>query len=406
MEASRTHSHPGIVVALSWWLTRLGLLLILVLVEPRIINDVTYYSLSAEANGAFSMPEYPAAANLIAWSLHGLEVLTTLPFQLWFIALALIVDAAFTRALHRTGPDRWPVNVWLGGAFLLGPLLVCRLDVLPAVAVGAALLAHARPRASISALACGAVVKVWPAVLVPVMVVSSRRPGAAVSWSAVWAAAITFVGVAMAGVGGLLDPLTNQATRGLQIESVLATPVLLYRAINPSAYAVEFAASKSWEISGPGVDMAQTLGSLLVMLAAIGTVTLIGALVALRLRGHAIEIEAVVWVSLTIVLSMMVTSRVLSPQYVLWLLAPTAAGLALAPRGSLRRFAVGVAATSALTHLLYPALYGWLLNFSTPGTVLATLALATRNVALVALMAVAARKAIAVSRVALATPRR
>jgi hypothetical protein len=104
---------------------------------------------------------------------------------------------------------------------------------------------------------------------------------------------------------------------------------------------------------------------------------------AFRLRDR-LPMDGVVWLSLAAVTGFVVTGKVLSPQYLLWLLPAAAAGLVVAgdayPR--LLRWCGVLLAATALTQLVFPTLYRGLV-FEDASSGWAVLVLAVRNVLLV-----------------------
>jgi len=193
--------------------------------------------------------------------------------------------------------------------------------------------------------------------------------------------------VAVAGWARLLSPLTYQAERGLQIESVAATPVMTAWWLVPGRWTVFYAPSKAFEITGPGVEMllaASTLATLLYVVA----LGLAGwRLWQVRDRAGA---ATVVWWTLAAVTGFVVTGKVLSPQYLLWLLPVAAAGLVVADGRVLRSWTVGLLVASALTQVVFPTTYGAITTGLGAPPWVPVVALVARNVLMIQLLAVAA----------------
>jgi len=110
-------------------------------------------------------------------------------------------------------------------------------------------------------------------------------------------------------------------------------------------------------------------------------------------RGREVDLETVAWLALTAVSAFMVTSKVLSPQYLLWLLPLAAAAVALGGSRALRVWAAVLLAATAATQLVFPELYGHLLVHDGL-TGWAVLALVVRNLLMVWLLASAATHAV------------
>ena len=56
------------------------------------------------------------------------------------------------------------------------------------------------------------------------------------------------------GASRLFSPLTWQSGRGLQIESVWATPLMVARAFDPARWTVRYSTFQAYEVFGPGVS--------------------------------------------------------------------------------------------------------------------------------------------------------
>jgi hypothetical protein len=186
----------------------------------------------------------------------------------------------------------------------------------------------------------------------------------------------------LAGWGRLISPLTFQGGRGLQIESVAATPAMLGWAVAPGEYTVSYASTHAFEVTGPGVPALVHASTVLTI-----AVAAVLAVLWLRLWRTGAGPEAVGWASLAAVTGFIVASRVLSPQYLLWLLPVAAAVLATAgPRAALVRWAVLLLVAAGLTQLEFPVFYGDLVGHH-PGSAGAVAVLAARNLLLVWLAA-------------------
>ena len=109
----------------------------------------------------------------------------------------------------------------------------------------------------VASIAFGAALKLWPALLVlPLLGVGRRGTRVAAGFG------ITGGGLALASllIGGwerLVSPLTWQSNRGLQIESVPATPLMWLRAASEGrGWTVGLSRYNAYEISGPGAQFA------------------------------------------------------------------------------------------------------------------------------------------------------
>lgn len=270
--------------------------------------------------------------------------------RLGFVLLFLAFDAAVMAMADRTGRATGRPGgrrLWSLMPLVVGPLLLARFDVVPTALAVAALLLAARPLASGAVAAIGTWLKVWPALVIAGLRRADLPRGVlgAVVASAVILAVLTVT------TSDPLSFLVGQRDRGLQIESVAALPYLLARLGGLDVDVVYRYGAH--EIEATGVDLVArgcTLVTLLLLL-----------LVAVqRLRGRLEELPAAD-VALATVLFTVVTSRVFSGQYFIWLLGIAAVGMA-APQtrmGTTTRLLVGA---GLATHLVYPWLYSALLE--------------------------------------------
>ncbi len=378
----------------AWVVTRLLSFLVLATAERFVTGDVFYYWRKIvrldDAGLSGTLNEYPTPVVWFLWLPYGTGGGQRAGYLAVFMLVMLLLDAGFAYALWRTSGRRhdWSVDFWLLFVALIGPLCYTRFDMLPAVLAGGALLAaRRRPWVTGALTGLGAAVKLWPALLIPAFLVprSDRRPAA--TGFVVVGFGLALVSLLTGGWTRLVSPLTWQSGRGLQIESIWATPVMLARALHVDGYAVGMSRYQAYEIFGPGVGgllMASTLATLL------GFVVLT-ALFVRAFRTPTASPQAVGLVVLATVCVMTVTNKTLSPQYLLWLGGPTAALLLLrldvggAPRRALRLLALELLGLALATHLVYPLLYnGYLGRNGAAMTVVATLVTSFRNLGLLA----------------------
>jgi hypothetical protein len=207
------------------------------------------------------------------------------------------------------------------------PLVLWRFDIVPALFTALTLVAVAsrKPGWAGFSLAIGAAAKLYPAFLFPVLLayyLFARR------WKG--AAMLTFGFAAlMAALAGLLllvaGPegftfLTYQEDRGFEIESVVAGLALAANVLIDTPISV-FHDFGSYQVNSPLLD---ELGGL----NAVAMLALGGAFAVslfLRFRGDArryglVQPATLVTFMLATLLLMMLANKVLSPQYVAWLL--------------------------------------------------------------------------------------
>lgn len=365
-----------------WAATRIALLVMLFL--PRVgghtlYGDIGHYKIWADGLVHWTrVPyrdfgwEYPPGAALVI----GPPGLVMAAYSGIFVALMIAADLAVLETLRRLalrlGSDcgLW---LWLGGVLLLGPVAYTRYDTvasllavltLAGVAAGAPVLAGL-------ALGGGIVVKLWPALLLLVVPFARERRRLLLSTGAVLAVSVLAV-LAIGGAKHGAETFTRHTKRGLQVESIAATPVVIAERAGADVSIDLHESSGSWDLTGTGVAAALKATSALSALALLA----IGALF-LRVRRR-----PETWPDLpaTALLLLTVSDKVLSPQYQLWLLGLLAA--ALCRRGSpLALPGLLVVISCALTQVVYPVYYRDLVHGH--GLVVVT-ALAVRNALLVA----------------------
>jgi hypothetical protein len=162
--------------------------------------------------------------------------------------------------------------------------------------------------------------------------------------------------------------------RGLQVESVWATPLLIALRLGaPVEVVFDFRAYEVHAAAAPLLEWLATVGAL-------GAVAL-GAWLTVRAVRQRPRSGLAAGMFVTIVL-LLATGSVLSPQYMIWALALGAAALAAGAR-ELRGPVFALVPLSLLTQLVFPVLYGAVLDAATPGLEILVL----RNVGLVAIAA-------------------
>jgi len=281
---------------------------------------------------------------------------------------ALAVTAA---AAHRDGQGARPAGqagprqaavAFAVACGALGAVCVNRFDAAVALLLSLALLALATGRlpAGAAALGLGAALKLSPAALLPlVLLLAPDRRTALRSLAAfALAAGLPFLPALLASPGGVAASFAYHLARPLQLESVPATPFLAAHLAGGPRLAVA-SAFGSQNLVSPAADLAARLGGL-VTLAALALVLALAwrARAALRRDPGLVALAA-----LALLLALLATGKVLSPQYLVWLLPP----LALAGAGRARlRLLLLVVLSLGLTQAEFPARYWALVALDGP----------------------------------------
>ncbi|MFF3494996.1 glycosyltransferase 87 family protein [Streptomyces sp. NPDC002795] len=342
----------------TWVLTRALLLLcvfkVIVVPGPDVTSDVhvIYHGwFDVLRTGTFPLDDvtwqYPPAA---AMAILSPALLPFLSYASAFFLLAFLADAVVLLMLlyvsERRGGSRRGAWVWVVGLPLLGQTVYARYDVMVTGIAIAALLAAARhPRAAGVFAAIGAVIKVWPALLL----LGTRRGRAT---RQTWGAAIlTAAGLLVAftvAMPGALAFLTFQKDRGTEVESLGSLVFHVARQFGwDGTVQLNYG---SVEFLGPYVDVVSTLAQVLTALA-------FGWLLLWRFKARAWQSSTLADAGLTAVLLFTTTSRVISPQYMVWLVG--VAAVCLLFRDSRMTLPVWlVLAATFVTFLEFPLYFG------------------------------------------------
>jgi len=270
-----------------------------------------------------------------------------------FTALEAVFGALLVLAVARLvrTASRWNFIVAVTSVaaipWLLGPIVFLRFDLWPTLLTVLAILAMLEGRARLAgaSLAVAVTAKLFPIVLaVPLAIEAVRRRqlGRAIA-AGVAAGVVVMLPFLALAPGGVRYSLERQLHHGLQIESVGGSVIALAATVNRSSYRTVFV-DGAWEIHGPGalaaVD-AMTVAGLLSVVAA-------SLLLWRRRNSLDVAMAAAAFVSLTLVFS-----KILSPQYLVWLVP-----FAVSVRGKTAYAAATMLAfAELLTRFLYPSHY-------------------------------------------------
>ena len=293
--------------------------------------------------------QYPPVAGLVFLAPRALPFL---PYAAAFAVLMLLCDAAVglmllgaARGAGRRLDGLW---LWVLGLPLLLQLPDIRFDVaVTALAVGSVLLLNRSAVGGGALAALGALVKAWP---VLVLIGTPRGRATRRSWSSALATGALLAGLAAALFTHAFDFLGEQGSRGIEIESLpgsllLAAKLVGYHGTVHYSYG-------SFQVFGPGVS---ALGTATLALTALG----LGWLLRWRLRARVWTAATAADAAFTAMLVFVTTSRVISPQYFVWLLGLGALCLAFRSTGQ-RWPALALLPLTALTTLGYPVLWAGL----------------------------------------------
>lgn len=309
------------------------------------------------------MWQYPPGA-------AGVLLLPGLMFSLsythaFFVLMVLADGVAFACLLR--GRSVLGAAMWVAAVPMLGPMILSRYDLFVTALAVAALMAASRPKVSGLLTGVATAIKVWPALLL-IGAPRGRRVQETALWAVIGGLAVV-LGFA-AALPGAFGFLTAQRDRGIEIESVFATPFHLARQHGWSGE-VKFNYG-SIEFLGPHVDLVSRIS---LAATALAMLWLLVWRMCARRWTPATPFDA----ALTAVLLFVVTSRVLSPQYMVWLIG--LAAVCLTRRETTQRpIAALILLAVPLTTWEFPVWFGWLMA----GEPKAIAVLLARNLLLVA----------------------
>ncbi|KJL28352.1 hypothetical protein RS83_03423 [Microbacterium oxydans] len=319
-----------------------------------------------------SMPLVPllgaSGAFLIAWA-----VLAT---ALDALAFGVLVGRAPARSRSTAA---W---FWTAALLLLGPIAIYRIDAITVpIAVVGGLWLLSRPALAAALLTIGAWIKIWPAVLVVAATVALRSRIRMLLAAAAVTAGVVVVLVVLGADHELFGFLTEQTGRGLQIEAVAATPFLWLAVAGTARIEYSFEIL-TFQITAGGVEAVTALLTPLMVLI-VAAIAAIG--VAKTARGASFH-RLFPPLALALVVALIVSNKVGSPQFQSWLIAPVVLWLVF-DAARARVPAALVLVLCALTCLVYPLNYDALLR----ADLLPVLVLSLRNALLIVLLFVGIR---------------
>jgi hypothetical protein len=300
-------------------------------------------------------------------------------FELLMAVCAVGLVPIVGATIDRLGGGRAELVLGIGlvaiSPLLLGSLSLSRYDLWPALLTAGATLAavSGRHRIAFAVLALAVLAKVYPAVLIPIFIAWTWRTAGRRE-----AAVATAIGAAVGLVGivpfvildapGALEPFARALARPLQIESLGASLLAaahewLGTTMEPVTYGFG-----SFNLEGASASAAATIQTVILV---VGLLLVWGAAARGRPDPGRFVLAGAAAIAIDVAFG-----KVLSPQYVIWLVPAVAVLASVAGARPL----VGQAAVLVLTQLYYPGMYK---HYVGPFESAAVLAVLERNVALV-----------------------
>ena len=323
---------------------------------------------------------YPALAFVPIWIAGALNLVS---YEVSWLALVFVINTtAVLLMVHPVKNGKVFSGTYASWAFLsalllLGPVAVSRIDSVSAALAILGLVAIKRNSTGIAAalFTIAGWIKIWPvALFVAMFAVFKKRLQAIIAATII---SVTIIGIGLlAGGTKVFGFVLQQQERGIQIESVMATPWMWLAKLGSANIFFDEVVLTN-QVSGPLVQDLAAISNYVMFIALAITVFLaIRAVQAGRNRT-----QVFVLASLTGVLDLIVFNKVGSPQFMIWLAVPMVALVYFGLNRSKVTLAMG-AAILFLTQLVYPVFYIELLGLETMALGLLTV----RNLLLVALL--------------------
>lgn len=237
-----------------------------------------------------------------------------------FDLIGLLIIASISRRLK--------VSLWITlGIYTLvllaiGPIMTGRYDLIPAIMVLLALytLSLGRQKLSWAILAIGVMTKIYPVVLAPVFLINSlyqRRYRESLYGVITFTATIAVIILPFLWLSPdhFLGFIGYHMQRGLQLESIYASILLMGHTLGLTAVHLEFSFG-SWNITTP---LSDALAKASMVLTFLSLMAVYWFFYRYRSRSARSDITVVWTYSLLAILVFMITSKVLSPQFIIWL---------------------------------------------------------------------------------------
>lgn len=332
------------------------------MLDLRPTGDVNYYYVGIFELSPGALQEYPAVG---VWPIKALSWITGsehAAFVVGFAVLCLLFDALFFGALVTVSRERFPgyrfaAVIWIVFGLATQHVFLLRLDIMCGVTVGLAALCYfVNPHRASALIALATMMKLWPGILAAGLVGGFKSISSWIRLAIFFATSAVLVAIVyfVDGFDRLVSPLTYQSDRGIQIESIPGT-WFMYKALgDPEHYSVYYATSKSFEVTGPNIETALTISSW-AMLATV-VFGILWALVNFLFDRWTPE-TTLAW-SIVMVLLVICTNKVLSPQYVLWISPLIVVAVAVHPQcWSVRLLGFMSIFIAFFSWIVYPARY-------------------------------------------------
>ncbi len=270
--------------------------------------------------------EYPPFA-LFFFILPRLAGHTWPIFSVYYQAEVVIFDLIglwiLYKIAYRWGKAPWTLlSVYTLGILAIGPIIGQQYDIFPAVMTLAAIYYFWTDRhtAAWALLALGTLTKIYPIALAPIFLIYYIRDH---QYQRLWQGIASFAAVCLAIIlpfliispSCLWSFYSYHAQRGIQLESTYSSLLLLADKLGFTHVRIEFGFG-SWNVAGNAANvLAKMSAPVLAVL-----LLLTYGFIFRRSQKIRLQIDRIGAYSLLAVLIILITSKVLSPQYLIWLI--------------------------------------------------------------------------------------
>ena len=344
--------------------------------------------------------EYPPFA-LVFFVLPRLVASTLLGYYRWFQVEVIVFELAGLAILGLIAHQRNrslvpPLAGYTIAIAAMGPITGQQFDIFPAILTLAALYCFWRERHATGwvLVALGALTKLFPLLVAPVWLfaywngdLDAANANIRLLKRSAAAFGITTVVVLLPWLvapASLRFFVQYHAERGIQLESTYATLLLIAARLHMISMSTAMSFG-SWNVTGGAATALTRLSTPLFLAALIGVVLRLRRYPPRRDATHGADIEWLAMGTLLVLVATLLTSKVFSPQYLLWLLPL----IALVPAGSRAAVWATFALAGLATYYIFPMHYLELVR----GNAAPEAALLVRN-ALIGLLAYLAARAV------------
>jgi uncharacterized membrane protein len=309
-------------------------------------------------------------------------------FSVYFQAEVLIFELAGLVLTYliarRLGKAPWTLlSVYSIAILAVGPIIGQQYDIIPAITTLLALyyfwLGH--HKVAWVFLALGTMIKLYPALLAPIFLIIYLRNG---EYRRIWSGLSVFALCCLLilspfliiGPSNLLSLFDYHSLRGIQLESTYGAILLVAQKLGWTTVTLVFNYG-SWNFNGNLANIFSQLSTPIMAIYLLGCYIFIYT----QVRAGKSQFTRLGCYALLVILVTLITSKVLSPQYIIWLIPVLALIL-----GRLRYYVwLLFLFMGGLTYYLFPLHYAGLMAFSTTEAAV----LCIRNVLLIVIAVLA-----------------